>query len=170
MKSATIIVKENGQLFSYTHEDLLRYHGTVLLNGVAHAFQVMRLALPLLDNGNPPERREIEVRTPFTPGRGARDAIEMVTRAVTDNRYHIDPSLRRSGRGPRVELYYFEFSYRGKTVKLQVKDGLLLPEFIAIVDKENKTPEEKARIVELRAEMAAKLLSLPCDEVYEVVN
>ncbi|QPT39680.1 Uncharacterised protein [Oligella ureolytica] len=169
MNTAEITVKENGQLFTYRHKDLTNYHGTGFPGGVAHAFQVLRRAIPLLDNGNPPERREIEIHTAFQ-GPGGRDGIEMVTRATTDGRYHIDPNLARTERGPLLARYYFVFNYRGTTVKLQVKEGLVREEFVTLEHKKDRTAEEDARLEVLKVDMSDRLLGAPCEDIYELVD
>ena len=87
-----ITVLEKGQKLEFSFEDLLKYHGVGYPGGVAHAFQVMQRAFPLLDDGKLLERREIELVTAF-PGPGGRDAFEMVTRCVTDGRIHVDKDL-----------------------------------------------------------------------------
>jgi len=76
---ATLEVLDHGELISLSFDDLLKYHGTSSIGGVAHGFKVMERALPLLAAGQPPERYLIDVETEF-PGPGARDAFEMVTR------------------------------------------------------------------------------------------
>jgi hypothetical protein len=53
------------------------------------------------------ERREITLDTAFR-GPGGRDAFEMVTRGVTEDRYVIDPMLERPHRGRTLERYVFE--------------------------------------------------------------
>ena len=88
----TIKVLEKGKEFSFSFEDMLNYHGVGYPGGVAHAFQVMRRAFPLLDDGKLLERREIELVTAF-PGPGGRDAFELVTRCVSDGRIHVDKDM-----------------------------------------------------------------------------
>jgi hypothetical protein len=83
---------DRGRPLAFSFEDMLRYHGGGSPGGVAHAFKVLERALPLLDPDGPCERREIVVETAFG-GPGARDAFELVTRALTGDRYRIDDSL-----------------------------------------------------------------------------
>jgi hypothetical protein len=94
----TLDVVDRGAVLRFTVEDLMRYHGPHAPGGVAHGFQAMRRAWPLLSPDDPPERRRIRVDTAF-PGPGARDAVELVTRAVTGDRYRVDPALERPERG-----------------------------------------------------------------------
>jgi hypothetical protein len=89
-----IAVLERGCRLAFWFADLTRYHGPRSPGGVAHAFKVMERAFPLLDQDAPPERREITVETALG-GPGARDAFELVTRAVTGGRSALDAALER---------------------------------------------------------------------------
>jgi hypothetical protein len=107
----TIEVVERGARISFSFADVLRYHGPGSPGGAAHAFKVLARALPLLDPHGPCERREIVVETAFG-GPGARDAFEMVTRAVTGDRFRVDPGLARPERGRALEAFVFRLAYR----------------------------------------------------------
>ncbi len=87
-----LIVLEQGRALSFIFEDLMKYHGYVFSGGVAHSFQPMARAFPLLNGGEPMERREIELVTAIT-GPGGWDGFEMVTRCVSDGRFHVDSRL-----------------------------------------------------------------------------
>ena len=113
----TIEVVDRGRLIAFSFDDLMRYHGPSSPGGVAHAFKVLERALPLLDPGGPCERREIVVETAFG-GPGARDAFEMVTRAVTGDRYRVDPALARPERGRTLERFVFRLGYRDRSATL----------------------------------------------------
>jgi len=162
-----IAVLDGGKLLTFSHSDLLLYHGVAFPGGVAHAYKVMQRAFPLLDNGNPPERREIEIRTAFR-GQGGRDAFELVTRANSEGRYHVDAALERTERGSTLARYYFALSYRGTVACVQVREGVVREEFVFLEHKPDRTPEETERLEVLKAEMSAKLISAPCADVYDV--
>lgn len=163
-----LTVLENGAPLTYSYADLMLYHGFGYPGGVAHAFKVMQRALPLLDGGNPPERREIGIRTAFR-GPGARDAFEMVTRGLTENRYIVDPTLERPERGETLARYVFVLSYRGNTLRLEIRDGIVRNEFIALGRKPDRTPDEEARLTVLQTDMATRLLATPADAAYDIV-
>ena len=91
MMTGVLTVLDRGTRLTFSFDDLMRYHGPGSPGGVAHAYKVLELALPLL--GDPPERREVEVATAFG-GPGARDGFELVLRAVTEGRYTVDPGAR----------------------------------------------------------------------------
>lgn len=163
----TITVHENSQPITFTFAEILKYHGFGYPGGVAHAFKIMQRAFPLLDDGKPVERRDLSMDTAF-PGPGARDAFEMVTRMVTAGRYNVDLTLASDDvlRSPKGR-YLFRFHYRGKSVELTLRPGLVRDEFIALGAKDNRTAAEEERLVWLKNDMAERLLSLPAEQVYD---
>jgi hypothetical protein len=164
----TIDVLDRGRLLAFSFDDLLKYHGPGSPGGVAQAYKLLERALPLLGPDGPPERREIHIRTAFG-GPGARDAVELVTRAVTGERYVVDQSLARPERGRAMERFVFELTYRDRSVTLIVREGIVPDEFIDLARKEGKTDEENARFAQLKLDMVEHVMSLPADEVYDVV-
>ena len=100
----------------------MRYHGPSSPGAAAHAFKVLERALPLLDPHGPCDRREIVVETAFG-GPGARDAFELVTRAVTGGRFRVDPALARPERGRTLERFVFRLSHRDRRVALLLRAG-----------------------------------------------
>ncbi|WP_169194050.1 hypothetical protein [Devosia sp. MC1541] len=166
MTAATLTVLENGKPLTYTYADLMAYHGHGFPGGVAHGFKVLERSLPLMANGAIPERREISFRTSFG-GPGGRDALEMVTRCLTENRLSIEPDLAQTERGDTMARYVWLVSYRGTTVSVRIREGIVRDEFIALGKKANRTDDENARLEYLKSEMAERILSLPATEVYE---
>lgn len=164
--AATIVVTDGGQPIGFSFEDMMRYHGPASPGGVAHAFKVLERGLPLLAPDGPPERREITVRTPFG-GPGARDAFELVTRAVTDDRFVVDPTLERAERGRTLERFVFRLGYRGAVVTLVVREGYVIDELIVLVRKEPRTAGEEERLRVLKREMADRVMGAPAAAVYD---
>lgn len=166
--NAVIAVLEDGQTLTFAHTDLTRFHGFSFPGGVAHAFKVMQRAFPALGKGELLERREIRISTPFR-GIGGRDAFELVTRAWSDKRYNVDPSLERTGRGS-LSRYYFEISYRDSQVALQIRDGLVDDEFVYLEHKSGRSKEEDERLAVLKDKMSQTLLTAACEDVYDIVS
>lgn len=169
MTGTILTVLEQGRRLSYTFEDLMAYHGGGFPGGVAHGLKVMERAFPLLSADGPPERREISVRTAFG-GPGARDALEMVTRAVLEDRYVVDLALARPERGKTLERYVFAVGYRGRTVTLIIRDGIVRDEFIELARKERRSADEEAHLTELKQDMADRLLTYPAVDAYDVAD
>jgi hypothetical protein len=165
--SSTIVVMDQGVPIGFSFQELMRYHGPGSPGGVAHAFKVLERALPLLEPGGPPERRELAIRTAFG-GPGARDAFEMVTRAVTEDRYVVDPALARPDRGPALERFVFRLDYRGRSVTLAVREGFVTDEFIALARTQARSDAEERRLDVLKREMADRVMAQPAIEVYDV--
>ena len=146
----TVTVTEGGEPIQFTFDELLKYHGFGFPGGVAHAFKVMQRGFPLLDDGTAPERADLSMETAF-PGPGARDAFEMATRVVTGGRYHVDVALAGDDilESPKGK-YLFRLKYRGRTVDLTLRPGLVVDEFVSLARKEGRTPAEEERLVWLK--------------------
>jgi hypothetical protein len=167
--TSTIDVLDRGRLLAFSFDDMLRYHGPGSPGGVAQAFKILERGLPLLDPDGPPERREITVRTAFG-GPGARDAFELVTRAVTGDRYVVDQALARPERGRTMERFVFELGYRDRSATLVVREGIVPDEFIALARTDPRSADQDARLDELKLEMVERVMSSPAEEVYDAVD
>ena len=155
-----LVVLDRGARLEFGFDDLMRYHGPGSPGGVAHAYKVLELTLPLL--GDPPEARVVEVATAFG-GPGARDAFELVLRAVTEGRYTVDPGLARPERGWTRERFVFRLASRGRTVELGVREGVVTEEFLTLARSENPGP----RLDVLKREMAERVMGAEAAAVYE---
>jgi hypothetical protein len=160
-------VAENGWRIAFSFEDILKYHGGGSPGGVAHAFKVLERALPLLDPDRPCERRELTVETAFG-GPGARDAFEMVTRAVSGDRFQLDGSLARPERGRALERFVFRLGYRERHVTLVVREGFVTDDFIDLARTEERSAGQERRLDVLKQEMAERVMARPATEVYDV--
>ncbi len=164
--TSTIEVIDRGQRIAFSLADILKYHGPGSPGGAAHAFKVLERALPLLDPNGPCERREIVVETAFG-GPGARDAIELVTRAVTGDRFRVDPALARPERGRALERFVFRLGYRDRHATLSLREGFVTDEFIDLARTEERTAEQERRLDTLKREMADRVMARPPGEVYD---
>lgn len=164
---AALEVLDHGELVSVSFDDLLKYHGRSSIAGVAHGFKAMQRAFPLLACGAPPERYGIKIHSAFD-GAGARDAFEMVTRAVTGDRYRLAPELAPADApyGPEGQ-FFFRFEYGGSGVDLKLRAGLVSDEFVQLARRGADTPAEVERLAWLKQDMADRLLSLAAGEVYD---
>jgi len=165
----TLDVLDRGRLLTFSFDDMLKYHGPGSPGGVAQGFKVLERGLGLIGADGPPERREIAIRTAFG-GPGARDAVELVTRGVTDGRYVVDPSLARPERGRTMARFVFELTYREQTAALIVRDGIVPDEFIDLARTDPRSEEQEERFAALKLEMVDRVMALPADEVYDVVG
>jgi hypothetical protein len=165
----TIAVQERGQTLEFSFDDMLRYAGPHSPAGVATAFKVMQRAFPVLASGEPVPRRSVAVRTAFQ-GPGARDGFEAVTRAVTDGRYAVDPSLARPDRGRLLQSFVFEVGLPGRSVTLLLRDGFVTAGFIDLAVRADRDAAEEAHLDQLKAQLARRLLGAPAEDVYDVAD
>lgn len=162
-----IEVSEAGRVLRFTFAELMRHHGGGFPGGVAHALKAMQAGFAALSD-TPPERREIAVLTAFG-GPGGRDAVECVTRALTDGRYVVDRALSPGSvidapPGP----YLWRFTYRGRGVEVTIRPGHVREEFVRLGTKPDRSAAEEARLAALKSEMAERLLPLPAADIYAV--
>jgi hypothetical protein len=165
--SATVEVLERGRRLTFSFEDVLRYHGGGSPGGAAIALKVLERALPLLSPDGPCERREIVVDTAFA-GPGARDAFELITRAVTERRFRLLRELARPDLGPLRESFVFRLTHRGRTVTLVLRDGFVSEEFLALARTPERSAEQEAHLDALKAQLAGHVLERAADEVLDV--
>ena len=165
--SATLHVVERGRRIAFAFDDVLDYHGGGSPGGAAIAFKLLERALPLLDPDGPCERREIVVETAFG-GPGARDCVELVTRAVSDGRYRVDPALARPERGPALERFVFRLGYRGRGVTLALRPGFVSDEFVALARTEPRDREQERRLDALKRELAERVMARRAADVFDV--
>lgn len=167
--TATIDVLDEAMLLAFSVEEMLKYSGPGSPGGVALGFKILEQALPLLDPAQPPQRRQVWVRTAFA-GPGARDAIELVTRAATGDRYVVDPALALTQRGPTLERFVFRIGYRDTAVTLAVREGIVPDEFVALARTGDRSQTQEERLDRLKLEMFDRVMGLAADEVYDVVE
>ena len=165
--TGTIDVMERGRRIRFSFEDVLRYHGPGSPGGAAIGFKVLERALPLLDPRGPCERREIVVETAFG-GPGARDAFELVTRAVTGDRFRVDAALARPERGRALERFVFRLGYRDRRATLVLRDGFVTDEFIDLARTEDRSADQERRLDALKLELAERVMARPAGEVFDV--
>jgi hypothetical protein len=166
--SGSIAVQDRGTLIRFSFAAMMSYHGPGSPGGVAHAFKVMERAFPLLDPDRPPERRELQVATAFG-GPGARDGFELVTRAVSEGRYRLDPSLQRPERGRTLERFVFRLAHRDAVVTLSVRDGYVPDELIELARLPKRTASQEKRFAEVKRTTAELVMASPATEIYDEV-
>ena len=165
--SSTIEVVERGRRIAFTFDDVLDFHGGGSPGGAAIAFKLLELVLPLLDPDGPCERREVAVETAFG-GPGARDCFELVTRAVSDDRYGVDAALARPARGRALERFVFRLGYRGRSVTLALRPGFVTDEFIELARTEPRSREQERRLDGLKRELADRVMARRAADVFDV--
>jgi hypothetical protein len=164
--SEALTIEERGRTITFTFDDMMRYHGPHSPAGVAMAFKVMQRAFAVLSAGELPQRRSVTVRTAFR-GPGARDGFEAVTRAASDDRYVVDRTLVRTDRGWLLEDFVFVVGIGGRTVTLLLREGFVTDEFIELARTENRSDDQQARLDELKAQLAQRVMSTAAEDLFD---
>jgi hypothetical protein len=161
-----IVVWEDGRELAFSFDEMLRFHGGGSPGGVAHAFKVLERALPVLAPEGA-QRRELVIDTAFG-GPGARDAFELVTRAVSGERYRIDPSLARAELGRARERFVFRLRHHGREATAVLRDGFVTEAYTDLTRRERRTAAEEDELTAAKAAMAARVMAPPAAEVYDL--
>jgi len=163
-----ITVIDHGTPLTLTFDDCVKYHGRTSIGGAALGFRLMQRAFADLSPDGPPDREAISVRTAF-PGPGLRDAIELITRAVTRDAYFVDHTMGPpSAPEAVIGRFWFEVTINGGTRAYVTPEGAVGPEFISIGRTSKQRPltaAEDAHWTELKEALAKTLMSLSPDHV-----
>ncbi len=167
-----ITVLDDGLKLEIPFDALLLYHGRDSIGGLALGFRLLEFAFKHLTPNAPPERREITFETGF-PGPGLRDAVEMVTRAVTRGAFTVDehpPATAPEGVYGRM---IFTVGVGTKRITLQLVEGALPTEFITVgraVKAGGADDALNARWRALKEALALAVLSAPDDALFELIT
>lgn len=167
-----ILIQDEEDLIEIRFDDVEKYHGQSAIAGAAIAFKALQAAFSELFPLAPPKREEIAV-TSGHPGPGVRDAMEMVTRAVTRGGYTVD-TLRPKGRWNPYRDLSFSFLIEaadGRRAEVVLKEGVLPRRFFELLDfvrRAAATQEEKRELRELKRALADQLLSRPASELFTI--
>jgi len=157
-----IPVFETGVLLEISFEDCIKYHGRSSIGGLALGFRLLQLAFADLVTGAHPDRRAISVTTSFG-GPGFRDAVEMVTRAVTRGVYVVD-ALRATKTAPESPAgpLWFEVRIGDGVARYEVVQGAVGEEFVRLGRKSRAgtlTDEEAPLWIEQKERLAKALMA-----------
>lgn len=163
MNTEIVKVMEKGVELEIPFHACILYHGKDSIGGLSLGYRLMYWALSYLaEDGEVPKREDIYFRTAF-PGPGLRDAVEMISRAVTYGRYEVlDTAPDGSPEGVYGHMY-FEISLRDKTVKVALKPGVIEDDFIQTgrnFKKDSLTPEGLQHWEDLKKGLAEKVWSV----------
>ncbi|MEO7556004.1 MAG: hypothetical protein ABIV94_05305 [Acidimicrobiales bacterium] len=162
-----IEVQEQGTPVAFAFNEMLRFSGPGSPGGVALGFKAMEQSFAVLEPRGLVERREVVVATPFG-GPGARDAWELVTRSLTDDRYVVDPALARPERGHTLRTFGFRITYRSRTASLLLRAGFVSDEFVRLAQATELTVDEQCTFVAMKQALADELMATPAADLFDL--
>src|SRR4051794_24682002 len=162
----SVEISDRGRRIAFSFDDVPKYHGSGSPGGAALAFKALQRGLPLLALDGPCERREILIETAFG-GPGARDAFELVPRAVTGDRYVVAPRLALPARGRTLERFVFRLSSGRRDVTLVLRAGFVTDAFIDLARTDPRTIEQERRLDRLKLELAERVIAAEAAAVYD---
>ena len=125
-------IRDRLDVIAFEFGDLVKYHGRQNIGGVALGFKALQFAFAKIAPQEIPQRERISIFSAF-PGSGAIDAFEMVTRAVTQNRFELDTTVVVPQALSAVTgCYYFRFTHRDQAVAMTPRAGLIPDRFLQL--------------------------------------
>ena len=167
-----ILVQDEQDVFEISFTEVEKYHGLSNIAGAAVAFKALQAAFAVLLQGEPAPRNDITVKTGH-PGAGVRDAIEMLTRAITRGAYTVDKTLPKGRLNPYKDISFtFIVTLQGHTAEAVLNDGILPARFfelMEIITKPN-TEQEQKELRQLKRSLAKQIIQKPSDELFTVTT
>lgn len=158
-----IRILDHGTELKIGYDDCVKYHGRTSIGGVALGFRLLQHAFSGLCGTAIPDRAHVSVATAF-PGPGFRDAVEMVTRAVTRKAYRVDPAAAVPEAPEAVAgRLYFEVGYDGRFLAFTLPPGAMSDEFITLGRRTHakiQTAADTARWTVLKEALAQTIMSI----------
>lgn len=172
-----IYVRDRETVIPVSYPEMLKYHGSTYVAGVAMAYKMLELALSSLAGEEVMPRDEISILLGVN-GPGIIDGIEMVTRANTQGRLTVDQGMAFDKDAPDAAdgaggKYYFEVVCNGKKVSLTLKHGIIPSEFIELSYKVHAgtiTSEEAIKLQKLKEEIAAFMMASAAGDLFTVLG
>jgi hypothetical protein len=172
-----LFIKDNNNVLSIAYDDLIKYHGRVLIGGVALAFKALELSFVTLLPHEIPSREKI---TSFLTGLGEAgmgviDGVEMVTRVRTRGLLIADTEAvlnRLAPDAPNGGKYYFELVYDDKKIELTLKEGLIPADFINLSRQARAGTLDEIgfrQLQELRETLAATLMAKSANDIFNFI-
>jgi len=157
-----------------TFDDLKKFHGTRSICGLTVGYTMLRAAWECLSDGEPLERSTIRVETAFG-GPGGRDAVEMVTRAVSREAFQVvsnkphNTQIAEAAKG----AYWYRVSANGKTVELGLNPDVMPKAFVKLRRKllaGDATADQRMEFRALQFELSNRLLSMEPLDAFNVLS
>lgn len=168
-----LYVKDQETLLAITYDDIVKYHGRSFIAGAAMGYRLLELAAGAAGGG-------ILVRETFriilgVNGPGIIDAVEMATRAATRGHLAVEQQIARDKDAPDAAdgqggKYYFKVTCGDRELSVWLRPGFIPPEFLHLAGKTHDgtiTAAERARLQQLKEEIAVVLLSRPLQDLFD---
>ncbi|MEL0322575.1 MAG: hypothetical protein VXA68_11340 [Gammaproteobacteria bacterium] len=126
----TLVVSDDGVEFEFRWQDLVKFHGSKSVCGLSVSFKAMECAWTTLFQDSSPSRDSLRIEAGFA-GPGVIDGFELVTRAISRNRFtqiKMEPSdlIAEASSG----VYYFKFLSGEREISLGLKPEMVPTSFI----------------------------------------
>lgn len=155
-------IRQDGQVLQIPFRACVLYHGHDSIGGLVLGYRLIQWAIRELSPLRVPDREEITFKTAF-PGPGVRDAVEMLTRAVSRGAYKVITDVPEDAPEGVYGHMYFEITVGTKTKRVSLVPDALSSDFILTgraYKRQCHTPELIKHWTELKQGLADSLMQL----------
>lgn len=157
-----IQVRQDGQVLQIPFRACVLYHGYDSIGGLVLGYRLVQWAIQEMSPLRVPDREEIVFKTAF-PGPGLRDAVEMLTRAVSRGAYKIITEAPPEAPEGVYGHMYFEISIGENQRRVSLVPGALSDDFIQTgraYKRQAHTPELIKHWTDLKQQLAQTLMQI----------
>ena len=166
----TVSAIENGNVLTFTYEELLAHHGGAMPGGVALAFRMLQWVFDEILQEIPEKGCCRFYSGLGENGRGIIDTVVKVLGVIPHESLRLDKEYSLDKTGPFAPgggRYYFECSYGNTLVQLAVKDGAIPEDFFRYSFEMHRkrnagepiSEAETAHLQKLRQELSFDILA-----------
>lgn len=157
-----IRVRQDGEVLQIPFSACVLYHGQDSIGGLVLGYRLIQWAIDEMSPSRVPGREEIVFKTAF-PGPGIRDAVEMLTRAVSRGAYEVITEVPAGAPEGVYGHLYFEISIGEQTRRVSLVPGAVSDDFIQTgraYKRQEHTPELLKHWSELKQGLAKTLQAI----------
>ncbi|MGP0591981.1 hypothetical protein ACTRXD_05485 [Nitrospira sp. T9] len=169
LNSEILEILEDGQLQRLTYGGLLAFHRDNAVWGASVGYRAMQAAGWALSHERLWDRKGLFVVSAH-PGPGVRDAIEFVTRCVSQRRFQLLDSHQPAVCNQHMQIRWW-VTHHDRTVDVELKKGFVPAQFFELLGRigsDRETPFDSLNLEKLKADLTERLWNEPLTALFDV--
>ena len=166
-KDQTLDIADNGHVEHLTYAGLLSFHQVGAIWGATVGYRAMQVAALALSTERLWDRTLLSV-TSAHPGPGVRDAIEYVTRCVSQNRFHLLDPIQPAKCNASME-YRWWISHSTQNIEIELRHGFVPSQFFDLVERMGTAREhwdDEIQLESLKTTLTKKIWQEPLQKLF----
>lgn len=169
LNSEILEIVDGGQLQRLTYAGLLAFHGGNAVWGASVGYRAMQAAGWALSYEQLWDRKGLFVVSAH-PGPGVRDAIEFVTRCVSQKRFQLLDFHQPAVCNQHMQFRWW-VTHDDRTVDVELKKGFVPAQFFELLERvgsDRETPSDSLNLEKLKAVLTERLWHEPLTALFDL--